>query len=384
MSLFKIRVPGTSANMGPGFDCLGVSLSTYLNLYVKMGNDHKLESDNSDSMSAGQREVLDKISLSEKVLLPKNPACAAEDQQYNCELRYLNCADNNVPLEPCQNLITQVALYVLRYYKIEKFPQMTLIVVDNSIPLSRGLGSSAAAIVSGVLLANAACNLNLSVDDIKGFCLVFECHPDNTTPAIVGGITASFVSDDENLPISEKCALHNENISALKNNVAIDLLKKVFHVNIDYNKDLKAVVAIPKFELSTHLSRSVLPKDYKIDSIVYNLQRIAVLISSFRKENFSHEVMYKSMKDKIHQPFRKHLVPGLSNVIDEMTYSNTPGLAGVCLSGAGPTTIAFCTENFDDIASKMKGIFDTASEGKFETEVLVLDIVEDGSVTEFY
>ncbi|OLY81587.1 Homoserine kinase [Smittium mucronatum] len=405
MRSFKIIVPGTSANMGPGFDTLGVSLSKYLRLFVQMEdpedscNKYSLavESNSQVSLEVSEkfREADVNLNSAETHLDQSNssgksdPAIrneiSKENLEFNVSLQYLGIDCGDLSCMPSKNLITQVALYVMQSFSYHRFPVPTKVVVENEIPLSRGLGSSAAAIISGVMLANEALMLNLTDEEIKSFCLVFECHPDNTTPAIVGGITASFVSESSVTTLDK--SKMNSSIEDLK--ISSDLkiedrvLKSVSHIKVPFNKSLKAVVAIPRFELSTQKSRSVLPKNYEISDVVYNFQRLAVLITSLGQDPLNHKVVYESMKDRIHQPYRKQLVPGLSQVLDEITFSNTPGLAGICLSGAGPTTIAFCTENSEDIAAKMKHIFDTASEGQFETEVVVLDIVECGSVVEY-
>ncbi|PVU98733.1 hypothetical protein BB559_001331 [Furculomyces boomerangus] len=341
MPKYRISVPATSANIGPGFDTLGIALSLFLNLDVSV------ESPDFDPL-----------------LLPTPPS--SKNIQYNIQLSYSEF-DSSIPLEPDTNIISRVALFVLNTFGIQKFPTFTKVFVENNIPLSRGLGSSATAIVSGVFLANVVCDLKLTEQQMFSFCLAFENHPDNTTPAIVGGITASYVLGSE---------IMSESSTPSK---AIYDINKVFGVNVKYNSKIKAVVAVPRFELPTSLARSVLPKQYEIKDIVYNFQRIATLSVALGAEDLSPEIIYNSMKDKIHQPYRKALVPGLSKVLDEVCPQNTPGLIGVCLSGAGPTTLALATSNFEEIGAKLKSIFDSESKGTFETDIFILDIVDRGA-----
>ncbi|PVV02460.1 hypothetical protein BB560_003082 [Smittium megazygosporum] len=324
MPEYKIVVPATSANVGPGFDVLGIALSLFLELDVTVDSSSSVHLDPNSS--------------------PK----------YNLTLEY-SSENSSVSLDPDENLICLVSLHVLKKFNYFEFPKYTHVKVTNNIPLGRGLGSSAAAIVAGVLLANAVFQLNLSLSQMFDFCLEFENHPDNTTPAIVGGVSASYVLDH----------------SATKD--------KVDYVKIPVNKSLKAIVAIPEFELPTSHSRSVLPKSYTISDIVHNLQRIATLTIALGQDPIVPERIYNSMKDKLHQPYRSALVPGLSKFLSSLTCSNTPGLVGVCLSGAGPTTLALAYDNFEAIGSKIIEIFDSESKGSFKTKYYILDIVDCGA-----
>ncbi|PVU88985.1 hypothetical protein BB561_005627 [Smittium simulii] len=325
MKNITITVPATSANVGPGFDVLGIAVSLFLKLRVNVNPDE------------------------------------TKTDKYNIELEYLG--DNStVPLDPEENIITKVALHVMSSFNINEFPKHTKVIVENCIPLGRGLGSSAAAIVSGVLLADTLFNLRLTQQQIFSFCLVFENHPDNTTPAIVGGVSASYVI---------------ETTSELDSSNSV-----VDHVKIPINPIIKAVVVIPEFELSTSYSRSVLPKSYNIKDIVYNLQRIATLSIALGQQDLRPELIFNSMKDSLHQPYRAALVPGLAKILSDLDYKNTPGLVGICLSGAGPTTLALATDNFDLIAQKIQSIFDSESNGSFKTHYYVLDVVHNGAIVQ--
>lgn len=112
---------------------------------------------------------------------------------------------------------------------------------------------------------------------------------------------------------------------------------------------IKCLTIIPNFELSTDLSRSVLPKNYQLPDIVYNLQRIAILTTALTQDPPNHKVIYQSMKDKLHQPYRFGLIPGLNTVLQKITPESYPGLCGICLSGAGPTILCLATDGFEKL-----------------------------------
>src|SRR6266511_941185 len=156
---FRIRVPGTSANIGPGFDVVGLSLSLYVDLYVA----YPIKPTSCSSTTT----------TDEPYVQPK--------------LTYTGEGAHEVPLDPYKNLTTRVALYVMRCHGLPRFPSHLTLHVVNEIPFGRGLGSSGAAVVAGVLLGNEVGRLNLSHDRLLDFALMVERHPDNVTAALVGG-----------------------------------------------------------------------------------------------------------------------------------------------------------------------------------------------------
>ncbi|THH12975.1 hypothetical protein EW146_g7204, partial [Bondarzewia mesenterica] len=157
---FTIRVPATSANIGPGFDVVGLSLSLYLTLTVTISApSHSSSSSNT----------------------PAPPT-----------LTYSGEGADEVPLDAYKNLTTRVALYVLRCHGIPTFPAHLVIHAHNEIPFGRGLGSSGAAVIAGVLLGSALGNLSLPRERVLDFALMVERHPDNVTAALVGGFVGSY------------------------------------------------------------------------------------------------------------------------------------------------------------------------------------------------
>ena len=250
-SSFTIRVPATSANIGPGFDVVGLSLSLHLTLTVTF-----VPTDGPHT----------------------NPPV----------LHYTGEGADEVPLDPYKNLTTRVALYVLRCHDIQKFPTTVStsdgttqnvrlkIAVDNEIPFGRGLGSSGAAVIAGVLLGNEIGKLNLSTSRMLDFALMVERHPDNVTAALVGGFVGSYLRELDtaameaaSVPLSEVLpeyppdAGEGWGLHPPKPPIGIG-----HYVRFGWSESIKAVAIIPRFELSTASAREVLPQSYSRKDVV--------------------------------------------------------------------------------------------------------------------
>ena len=324
---FTIKVPASSANIGPGYDVLGISLSLYLELHVVVDPD--LKSDNS------------------------------------CILSYTEDSEgyNFVPLEPTENLITRAALYTLRCNGVKDFPQTTKVVVRNPIPLGRGLGSSGAATVAGVLLGNEIGNLGLSREQCLDYSLMVERHPDNITASMMGGFRASFLRSmspeelDSCDTAVEKVIQHYSSTKGEQpTGTSLSFCppsNMSMNVEYNWNSRIKCISVIPSFHLSTEDARRVLPREYSTSDVVFNLQRLAVLTNALGQDPPRADLIYPAMQDKIHQPYRKALVPGLADIIELITPTRFPGLLGICLSGAGPSILALATDNFESIAQEI-------------------------------
>jgi homoserine kinase len=315
-----IKVPCSSANIGPGFDVIGLALSVWLELHITY-NDEK-----------------------------------SQGAPYNCRLTYEGCGADSVDLAPDHNLISQTALYVLRCHELRAFPTPTHVHVVNPIPLGRGLGSSGAAVVAGVALGSEAGNLNLSKDRILDFCLMIERHPDNVAAALYGGFVGSYLKelDPEDLkrreiPLAEVLpAPQGGEDTGLKPPIPpMDIGK---HIRFPWASEIKCIAIIPDFEVSTAMARSVLPESYSKADVIYNMQRVALLTSALGQSPPNADMIYDGMQDKVHQPYRKGLIPGLTDILHSVTPKSHPGLLGICLSGAGPTILALATDNFEKIA----------------------------------
>jgi homoserine kinase len=234
---FVICVPATSANIGPGFDVVGLSLSLYLTLTVTCGK----------------------------------PSSALPNITYSGE------GADEVPLDPYRNLTTRVALYVLRCNGHRSFPpDLVSIHCDNQIPFGRGLGSSGAAVIAGVLLGDRLGKLNLSQERILDHALMVERHPDNVTAALVGGFVGSYLreldpeaTEAAQVPLAEVLpeyppdAGEDWGLSPPVPPTGIG-----HYVQFKWNSCIKAIVIIPRFELSTAKARAVLPDSYSRKDLV--------------------------------------------------------------------------------------------------------------------
>ncbi|ORX68320.1 homoserine kinase [Linderina pennispora] len=337
---FDINVPATSANIGPGFDVMGLSLSLYLTVRATVQATQAEFGENSSGLS----------------------------------------------LDPTKNLITRTALYVLSCHGARDFPHPTHVVVNNRIPLGRGLGSSGAAVVAGVLLADAVGELQLTKQRMLDYCLMIEHHPDNVAAALVGGFVASYLIEVDrsgNIPESEGDASQQRQreLEAQRQNSEIKLPPANIghYVQLGCSSKIKAVTIIPQFELATSKARAALPGSYEIKDVVFNLQRLAVLTTALGRETPDPWLIYRAMEDKVHQPYRKHLIPGLPEILATLNPDNTPGLLGICLSGAGPTILALAVDNFDQIADKIRKVFASQPDGGIDTHYKLLDIVSEGA-----
>lgn len=237
---FTIRVPATSANIGPGFDVVGLSLSLSLTLSV----------------------VITPPSSSSPVAPPV--------------ITYSGEGAEEVPLDAYKNLTTRVALYVLRCHGITKFPSNLTIHANNEIPFGRGLGSSGAAVIAGVLLGSELGELNLPLGRMLDFALMVERHPDNVTAALVGGFVGSYLreldtaaTEAASVPLSEVLPEYPPDAGE---QWGLDPPQPPFgighYVRFGWSKSIKAVAIIPRFELSTAKARGVLPLEYSRKDLV--------------------------------------------------------------------------------------------------------------------
>lgn len=283
----------------------------------------------------------------------------SEASPFNCRITYEGLGKDDVPLVADRNLITQTALYVLRCHDKRAFPSNTHVHIINPIPLGRGLGSSGAAVVAGVSLANEAGKLGLSKDRILDFCLMIERHPDNVAAALYGGFVGSYLKElnpedmkRREIPLAEVLpAPQGGEDTGLRPPVPpLDIGK---HIRFPWAKEIKCIAIIPDFEVSTAKAREVLPTSYEKKDLIYNLQRVALLTTALGQSPPNPDMIYDGMQDRVHQPYRKTLIPGLTEILQSVTPASHPGLLGICLSGAGPTVLALATDNFEHIAEHL-------------------------------
>lgn len=347
MSPFVLKVPASSANIGPGFDVLGIGLNLYLEIEVNV-----------------------------------DPSLDTSSDPYNAKITYSGPGNEGVPLDSSKNLITKTALYVMRCNGVNAFPAGTHIHVINPIPLGRGLGSLGAAIVGGVMLGNEIGKFGFTKERMLDYCLLIERHPDNIAAAMLGGFVGSYLNELSEAETTAKSVpleyiLPERGVTPLDKIVSTPPPNSIGqYVKYDWCRKIKCVAIIPHFELSTDLAREVLPTSYTKPDIVFNLQRLAVLTTALTYKEPNHKLIYESMKDKIHQPYRAKLIPGLCEVLDSVNPDSHPGSCGICLSGAGPTILCLATENFENIANEVMGIF--KKEG-VECSWKLLDLAYEGA-----
>lgn len=282
-----------------------------------------------------------------------------------------------------RNLITQTALYVLRCHDQHAFPSETHVHIINPIPLGRGLGSSGAAVVAGVMLGSEVGGLNLSKDRMLDFCLMIERHPDNVAAALFGGFVGSYLKDLDPEDMKRKEIPLSEVLPAPAGGVDTGLTPPIppinigKHIKFNWAPEIKCIAIIPDFEVSTAKARSVLPTEYPKADVISNLQRIALLTTALGQSPPNADMIYDGMQDKIHQPYRKTLIPGLTEILKSVTPTSQPGLLGICLSGAGPTILALATHNFEQIANHLIGEF---KKENINCEWKLLEPAYDGAV----
>jgi homoserine kinase len=235
--------------------------------------------------------------------------------------------------------------------------------IINPIPLGRGLGSSGAAVVAGVMLGSEIGGLNLTKDRMLDFCLMIERHPDNVAAALFGGFVGSYLKDLDQEDMKRKEIPLSEVLPAPAGGVDTGLTPPIppinigKHIKFNWAPEIKCIAIIPDFEVSTAKARSVLPTEFPKADVISNLQRIALLTTALGQSPPNADMIYDGMQDKIHQPYRKTLIPGLTEILKSVTPTSQPGLLGICLSGAGPTILALATHNFEQIANHLIGEF---------------------------
>jgi homoserine kinase len=252
----RISVPATSANLGPGFDTLGLALNIRNHVTIKPSRFH---------------------SVSLKGEGSNNP----------------KLKDNNMFISTFNDF----------YYNLSSKKQQFRFEFQNEIPLSRGLGSSSAVIISAIASAYAIEGIKLDDKKLLNLALSYESHPDNITPAVVGGFTVSTVHDHE-----------------------------VHFIRKDIPKILKAIVVIPNRPISTNLSRKTLPFKYSKEDTIFNISHSSLLTAAFMSEDF--RMLKKASKDRVHQYYRMKQMPELF-AVQKVALRN--GALMSTLSGSGST-----------------------------------------------
>jgi len=275
----QINVPATSANLGPGFDALGLALDLWNKTLITHAREFgvTVKGEGSDRLASGRNNLLIRAAgrLAERAHKPLPPFRA-------------DCV--------------------------------------NAIPLSSGMGSSSAAILTGMLAANALLEDRFPREAILDLASEMEGHPDNVAPALLGGLVVSMMQD-----------------------------RKVIARPIPIGADLHLTVALPDFYLPTKQARAALPKKVPLKNAVHNLSRTALVVEALRTGDL--DLLGRAMTDTLHQPYRLKLIPGAASALEA---AKEAGAAAAALSGAGPGVIAFSSKAGSTIGESMRRAFETA------------------------
>ncbi|MCR4442189.1 MAG: homoserine kinase [Peptococcaceae bacterium] len=293
--MLRIKVPATSANLGPGFDLAGIALDMYNEFFIYY---------------SGKEE--------EK---PEGCKVLPEDSLVHRAVRYVEA-------------------------RVKKEMPPLEIALRARVPRAKGLGSSATLSLAGLVAGNVLLEAGLDNEELLNMAAVLEGHPDNAAPALLGGLVI--------------CMAHPEGFKYFK---------------LMPSKPLQVVVAVPDFEVKTADSRQVLPREISHRDAVKNTGRFGFFIASILTGDYTHLAF--AMEDLLHQRYRQGLIPGLKEVISSALAS---GALGSCLSGAGPSILAFCDSRCQQIGEEMKSAW-----GKMgiQAETYILDIASEGTLYEF-
>jgi homoserine kinase len=278
-----IRVPATSANLGPGFDSLGLALDLWNEAVIRLAIEYsaRVNGEGTERLSPGE---------------------------------------NNLIIRSAQKLAETAG---------KRLPPFHLDCI-NRIPLSSGLGSSAAAKLTGLLGANLLLGKPMSIEEILNLATDMEGHPDNVAPALLGGLV---VSTREN----GKVFAHR------------------IHLAGKSDSPIHITVVLPDFHFSTGQARAALPEQVALKEAVHNIGRAMLVTEAFREGDF--DLLGKAMTDTLHQPHRLSLIPGAQQAMDA---AKGAGASAVALSGAGPSLIAFSSNRDTAIGEAMTRAFQEA------------------------
>lgn len=277
----RVIIPATTANCGPGFDTLGIACTLYNEVELELTGHKDMVQINVTGASADS--------------LPVN--------------------ERNLVLRSVRTILDRVGVH----------DSGIRLKLHNRIPLSRGLGSSSAAIVGGLVAANAVLGNRFSRDELLNMATKIEGHPDNVAPALMGGFTVS--------------VLQGERVTCLR---------------LPVPNELKLVVCIPDFRLSTNKARQAIPATVSHQDAIYNVSRTALLVGAMASGRI--EYLTDALDDKLHQPYRAALIPGMAAVF---AAGKAAGALGVTMSGAGPSLMAYTVEHPEDVGEAMVHAFRT-------------------------
>lgn len=274
--MWHIKVPASTANLGSGFDALGMALSLPLECWFSLADE--------------------------------------------LEFAVRGQGENTIP-ETAQNLVWKTAEALHRSATGNPMPSGRL-TIKSRIPLARGLGSSAAAIVAGLVLANTFLTPRLSREELLNWATELEGHPDNVAAALYGGFVLAWEQDGR------------------------------IQVRSYPAPELRCLLVIPDYPVSTEAARQVLPATVPLSDAVFNAQRLGLWIDALNRRDWS--LLREAGKDRLHQPYREPLVPGMRALIETAL---AHGASFASLSGSGPTMLTLVEpEQVSDVAAALETI----------------------------
>lgn len=269
----EVRLPASSSNLGAGFDCFGLALQLYLTVRAT-------------------------VDLKSKV---------------KCRIHIRGGKHNASLPRSGENLIYRSLAYVAAREALA-LPPLHL-AVHNEIPVSRGLGGSATAIVAGIKLFELLCDFPLPQEKVLQYATEFESHADNVAATLLGGFVVTCIAREGAIVVKRS-----------------------------WPGDIKVVVVSPEMHLETKLARAALPRVVNHVDGVFNLQRAALFTAALAERRY--DLLWEAMQDRLHQEKRSTLIPGLA---EALAIHRQPGLLGVALSGAGPSVLALAQDHCEEI-----------------------------------
>ena len=279
MPTVEVRAPATTANLGPGYDCLGMALDLWNRIMVTTGPE---------------------------IIAPSVSVAGEGEGELATDT---------------ENLTYRAMAFLYGEADVEMPPLKMR--CANTIPLSRGMGSSAAAIAGGLVAANALLDNPFTANDLLEMAATIEGHPDNVAAAVHGGLRL-VVMDDQQL----------------------------YTAPIAVPADLQAVLFIPERRIATVDARRVLPAEVSVADAVYNMSRAALLVAGMQSNH--PEYLSIATQDRLHQPYRQAIFPPMKVIFEA---ARNAGALGVFLSGSGSTILALTQERSMTVAYEM---FDAA------------------------
>lgn len=279
MNSVTVRIPASTANIGPGYDVFGMALSLYNKITVELA-------DKNNILLLGLK------------------------------------ADDSLPLDENNLVFSSIKRF---YEHLGKSCPKFNVNVECNIPLASGMGSSSTAILGGIAAVNKLEGDPLSIDDLATLAWKIEGHPDNTTPALLGGFVMSAITDDN----------------------------KLVYKKLEWPEEWKIIISHPDFKLSTQKARAILPEKVPLKDAIFNVSCSSFFVAAVCTRDA--EALKRALDDKLHQPYRSSLVPGLAEIMKQL---KSLDILGTVLSGAGPSIcIITKSDNRDEIVKNVTAIW---------------------------